>query len=236
MRTIKNIIQTTLLIISMIPIILQAYNEEATQANIIAQYFADQLKIPVRDVSVELIHYPSLSEKLFQQHQIEVQYGRGKFNLGHQTLWLVYRADNRIKQRYPVTVNVSAVLNVPTATRKISRLETITPELVVSERQHVGREYRRILTDASQIYGKMSTQIIGEGRVIEQNMVRIRPDVLLGDNLQIILLDEGLHLELPGVAKEEGSIGEAIRVQCPTTRKEFSGILDNQNQVIVSLR
>jgi len=215
---------------------LQAYNTEAEQVKMISRFFAEELNTSSNKISVELIHTPDIAKELFSRGQLEVQYGRGKFNLGHQTLWLVHKLGSSVKQRYPVTVDVTAMLDVPSAKRKISRLELITPNLISMEEQNIGREYRRILTDATRLFGKMSTQVIREGRVIERNMVRTRPDVLMGDHLQIILLDEGLHLELPGVAKEEGLIGQAIRVQCPTTRKEFSGILESQTEVLVTLR
>lgn len=100
----------------------------------------------------------------------------------------------------------------------------------------IGREYKRLHTGETQLIGKMASQSIREGRVLERNMIKTAPDVLLGDELQIILQNRGVQLALPGIAKEEGLIGEVIRVQCPTTRKEFRGILNTQDEVLVSLR
>lgn len=219
-----------------VPAALLAFDAEVAQANLVVKYFAKQLKTKTSNIEVELIHKSDIDEMLLRKGQIHVQQGRGKLNLGHQTLWLVYKVDGAIKRRFPTTVEVYANLPVPTATRNISRLEVLSEDLVVLIPRRVGREFQRIIFDIDKIHEKMATQMIREGRAIERNMVRTRPDVLLGANLQIILHDEGLQLELPGIAKEEGQIGQEIRVQCPTTRKEFRGILENINEVVVSLR
>lgn len=224
-----------LLLVAM-PLGLQAFSNEAAEANLVAKYFAKHLHTKFSQIEVELLHVPEIDTDLLRTGKIEVQAGRGSLNLGHQTLWLVYKLNGRVKRRYPITVEVYANLMVPTAVRNISRLETLTEELIVMAPKRVGREYHRILIDPNLVYAKMATQMIREGRVIERNMVRTRPDVLLGAALQIKLVDEGLVFELPGIAREEAQIGEQIRVQCPTTRKEFQGILENENLVLVSLR
>ena len=225
-----------ILLICLMPIGLLAFDAEGAQATLVANYYAKTLHVPVRNIDVELVHISRIDESLLIKGQVQVQPGRGKLNLGHQTLWLVHKKNGAVKRRYPVTVEVYANLNVPTAARNISRLETLSEDLVVMTPKRVGREFQRTLFDTDKIYSKMATQMIREGRTFERNMVRNRPDVLLGDDLQIILHDEGMQFELPGIAKEEAQIGEEIRVQCPTTRKEFRGILESINEVVVSLR
>ncbi len=230
-----SILRNFTLILS-IPLAILAFDAEVAQANLIAKHFAKELNTPIRNIEVELVHASNIDPSLLRSNQIHVQSNRGKLNLGHQTLWLVHKVKGVVKRRYPATVDVYANLMVPTAARNISRQETLDENVVILTRKRMGREFKRTLFDMEKIHSKMAAQTIREGRSIERNMVRTRPDVLLGDNLQIILQDEGLLLELPGVAKEEGQIGEEIRVQCPTTRKEFRGILENINEVVVSLR
>ncbi len=232
---VKYIINNAL-ILSMLPAVLQASYEADKQVDLVAEFFAEQLHASIDQIEIELIHMSRINQTSLQNDQIEVQYGRGELNLGHQTLWMVHKVNGRVQKRYPITVEVYANLAVPTAVRNISRLEKLSPELIVMVPQRIGREYRRLILNTDLIYGKMATQLIREGRPIERNMVRVRPAVLLGDDLQIILMDQGLKLELPGIAKQEGHIGQKIRVQCPATRKEFRGILENQNEVVVSLR
>lgn len=215
---------------------VQAFDENVAQANIIAKFFAEKLNTSTKYIEVELIHKSRIQPSILQTGQVEIQMGRRNLNLGHQTMWMVHKVKNIVKKRYPVTVEVYANLLVPTAIRNISRNEIISQDLIVLERKKIGREYSRLVMDSETIMDKMATQMIREGRAIERNMVRIPPDIMLGAELQIILKDQGLSLELPGVAKEEGLIGQEIRVQCPSTRKEFRGVLENINEVVVSLR
>ncbi len=231
----KHII-TSILLIALLPLGLLAFDNSVAQGSLISKYFAKKLGVNVNRIEVELIHASDIDPKLLRSGRIHVQGRRGSFNLGHQTLWLVHKVNGVIKRRFPATVDVHANLMVPTATRNISRQEILTEDQVALVSKRVGREFQRIVFDTDAIYKKMATQMIREGRAIERNMVRNRPDILLGDNLQIILKDKGLQFELPGIAKEEGLIGEEIRVQCPTTRKEFRGVLENTNEVLVSLR
>ncbi len=236
MPNLKKYIFPILILLNLYPLGLLAFDGEVAQAKLIARYFAKSLKTAVSNIEVELIHVSQIDPILLQKGLIEVQPGRGDLNLGHQTIWMVHKKDGIVKRRYPVTIEVFANIPVPTAVRNISRLEILSEDLISMVPRRLGRDYQRILLDTEKIYEKMATQMIREGHPIERSMVRPRPDVLMGDNLQIIVKDAGLSLELPGIAKEEGHIGSEILVQCPTTRKEFRGILENLNEVIVSLR
>ncbi|MEA3286024.1 MAG: flagellar basal body P-ring formation chaperone FlgA [Candidatus Marinimicrobia bacterium] len=220
----------------MIPLLLQATDTRNAQAKLVAEYFAKRLDITRDHIEVELIHISNINKTYLQNGQIQVQSGQRKFNLGHQTLWMVHKVNGVVRKKYPITVEVHANLMVPTALKNVSRLEILSKDLVLVERRRIGREYCRVLADADQVYTKMATQMIREGRIIERNMVRVPPDVLRGAEVQIVLNNDGLRLELAGIAKDEGLIGEEIRVQCPATRKEFRGILESPKQVSVSLR
>jgi len=236
MNNFTKYIAASLLLACLYPLALMAFDGEMAQAKLVARYFAKTLNTKVKNIEVELIHNSKIDPVLLQKGLIEVQPGRGQLNLGHQSVWMVHKENGIVKRRYPITVEVYAELLVPTAIRNISRLETVSADLIAMVPRRLGRDYQRILLDTEKIYEKMATQMIREGHPIERSMVRTRPDILMGDKLQIIVKDEGLSLELPGIAKEEGHIGAEILVQCPTTRKEFRGILENLNEVVVSLR
>ena len=211
-------------------------SSEGLQGKLLVNYFAQQLGISVQDVELDIIHAPDIDNKLFHAGQISVQGGSQSLNLGHQTLWLVLKTGQVVKKRWPITIDVHANLQLPISVESIPRQDLLTADKIVFEKRRVGREYQRALVRENEILGKMASQTIPAGRIIERNMLKNAPDVLRGAALQIVLMDKGLALELPGIAKEEGLIGEEIRVQCPTTRKEFRGILQNPQAVIVSLR
>jgi flagella basal body P-ring formation protein FlgA len=197
---------------------LSAENRAQTQTDLVLSYFSEALGIAARDIELKVLHAPDLDSKLIRKGEISVQRGHRELNLGHQTLWLVHKSE------------------LPVANGQIKRLDLITPEMVSMKTQRVGREYNRLITKEDVYLGKMASQSIRAGRVLEKNMLKTAPDVRLGDDLQIILLNKGVSLALPGIAKEEALIGEEIRVQCPTTRKEFRGVLQNAQEVLVSLR
>ncbi len=225
-----------ILLCSLLPALLVANDGGAIQAGLVAEFFAKELNVPLNQIDVEIIHQSNIDNSLLKNGHLEIQMGRGKLNLGHQTLWIIDKENGVLNKRFPITVNVHATLMVPTASSKISRQETISDDLLVMAPKHLGREFKGIILDPTLIYDKMTTQIIKQGSPIKQSMIRNHPDVLLGDMLEIIVLDRGLSLALPGIAKEDACIGEIVRVQCPTTRKELRGILDNSNQVIVNRR
>ncbi len=234
-RSIKYIIPS-ILFFGLLPVPLLANDGEAIQAELVAEFFAKELNVTMNQIDVEIVHKSSLDHNLLKNGHLEIRKGRGELKLGHQTLWIIEKENGVINKRFPITVNVYANLRVPTAIRKISRQETITADLLTMVPKQIGREFNGIILDPTLIYEKMATQVIQPGRPIKQSMIRKRPDVLLGDNLNIIMKVQGLSLALPGIAKEDACIGEVVRVQCPTTRKELRGILDNSNQVIVNRR
>ena len=215
---------------------VQALDVLDHQAQLVVGYYASQLGLEAEDIELNILHAPDIDSNLLRKGMISVQSSKQNLNLGHQTLWLVQKSGSRVKKRWPITVEVFAKLELPVARINIRRLDPITSSNIDIKSIRVGREYRRLLTADTKIMGMMASQSIRAGRPLEKNMIKFAPDVLRGAELQIILNTNGISLALPGVAKEEALIGEELRVQCPTTRKEFTGILQNQQEVLVSLR
>jgi len=218
------------------PLLLSAFDANQAKSNLLAHYYARELGVNQDQISILLIHVADIDSNLLQQHRISVEPRPGHFNLGHQTLWLVERRGSLINRRFPITLNVTAELVIPVAKRNIKRLELLTEQNIELQTVRLGHSYTRVIRDSNQLLNKMAVQALRAGKPIERNMVRIQPDVQLGDELQVVLQNQGLALQLPGIAKQEGQIGDEIKVQCPSARKEFKGTLSAGKQVLVSLR
>ena len=79
------------------------------------------------------------------------------------------------------------------------------------------------------LVGKRAKTNIGIGRVIYKSMVEIPPVIKRGQRVLIVAESDTLKVTAPGVAKEDGRIGELIKVQNLLSKKVVIGkVVDAQ--------
>jgi len=225
------------LMIMVLPVTINADTSSDTiLVKLINNYFSEKLDINATDLSVSLIRVPELTaaDMKFDDFRIEGAYS--KMRLGRQTLWLLRETGNRLVKRYPVTAEVFAEIAVPVAAKRIGRSSIIEHNDVKWERRRVGRDYHQILQSDESPLGHLTTQLIPAGQVFRRNMLRPKPDVMSGEPLDVTLTKGALSVVLNGVAKEDGIIGEEIRIQCSGVNKVLMGTLLNSNKVSISLK
>lgn len=210
--------------------------QDSLLVNLITEYFAEQLTIDPYDISVSLIRTPNLSAAEMKVDTYRMESGYRKTKLGRQTLWLIRESGNRLVKRYPVTADIYANLFIPVTAKRIKRSNIIGQYDIKLERRKIGRNIDQIIRTEASTWGLQATQMIPAGSVIKYSMLRDKPDVMSGEPVDVLLKKGALSVILEGVAKEDGAIGEAIRIQCTGVNKELRGVLSPGKKVSISLK
>lgn len=79
------------------------------------------------------------------------------------------------------------------------------------------------------------TRNLRAGTPVTVNMIRERPMVFRGQVVDGLIQDGPLTIALKVVLLENGRLGEMVRVRNPQTRRELRGIVENENNINLSL-
>jgi flagella basal body P-ring formation protein FlgA len=117
------------------------------------------------------------------------------------------------------------------ADRLLNRRKIVIEEDFHSATREVTSFRGNHISDPGDLVGKRLKRVVARGRIITRDMVEEPPVVQRGDRVQVSLEKGRLHMDLTGVAKQDGWIGDRIRVRNMESRTEFSCLVKGRGAV-----
>ncbi len=149
--------------------------------------------------------------------------------LGNFSVPIIFRVDGKIVSRTWVVVKTRLVTPVVVARYPIRRGEIITKDKLKIVKKDITRLPKGIFLSKAPLVGKRAKINISVGRIIYKNMVEIPPVIKRGQRVTIVAESDTLKVSAPGVAKENGRIGDLIKVQNILSKKIVVGkVVDAQ--------
>lgn len=85
-------------------------------------------------------------------------------------------------------------------------------------------------------YGdRFSTRMFKPGDIIDTRYTEIIPDVMKNSLVKVIFQSPSIKIVLDGEAMEDGKIGDYIRVRNKAYRKNYTGKVISENQILVNI-
>ena len=203
---------------------------------LVASYFEEAFDLPRSDIQLRFVHLPDTDLFSTDDYRFLIESSQSSPRLGFQTLWLMVFEKQYLVERLPITVDVSIYLDVTVTAKKLKRGEIITPEKLVKKRQKISRDYENLIRDPELVVGLMTNRVVQEGATLRKSMLREIPDIKKGDEVKVQLVSGDLEVTVDGKVKDDGKIGDKVRVICKTTGKQVSGIIRSPQLVVVQLK
>lgn len=92
-----------------------------------------------------------------------------------------------------------------------------------------------LLKDSSALKGKSLRMAVSQGQALRTFELAQEPDVRRGERIEAAILSSGVKMNASGQAMETGSIGQKIRVQLDSTKRQVMGLIIARAQVEVHL-
>lgn len=89
------------------------------------------------------------------------------------------------------------------------------------------------LTDEQQLIGAEARRRLSPGRVLTERDIGAPRLVLRGKPVRVVYVERGLRLTALGTARDDGALGETVRVLNPESRLEIQGIATGLQEVTV---
>lgn len=203
---------------------------------LVSSYFETAFNVPQSDIRLRFLQLPQIEVPNENIYQVYIESDKNHPQLGSQTLWLILSDEQYFIDKWQIRVDVSVYLNVVVADKNLNRGEIITPENITTLRVKIHRDYNTVFRNPQYVVGLMTKQVVKEGDILRRSLVREPPDIKKGDEVKIKLISGDLVITTDGKMKEEGMIGDKVKVICATTKKQIFGIVETPQLIVVQLK
>ena len=161
---------------------------------------------------------------------------RNDKNLGDVTLEIVVLHQGQPLKRLKVNGVVRLKRLVVCSTRPLRAEDTIGPgDIQVMPREVTGLNLDDFYFSPDQVLGHILAKSLGPQEILTSRHLSNQPIIKRGDEVTVVLDQNGLEVSTKGVAREQGYLGKNIRVVNPKSKKEFDALVVNAKTVKVQL-
>ena len=210
-------------------------NDKVVQ-DIVIDHFEKIFNVSKSDIQIRFIHKPDIGIYMDNSHRFSIEYNKRVPQLGYQNVGLNVFKGNCIVHRFSVMVDVSISLPLVVANRDLRRGEELTPYNTAMESRTISHDYENLVRDSGEVLGLVTKQIIRKGSILKQAHLKEKSDILRGEQVKIQLVSNDLIITTRGEVKQDGLVGDKVRVKCAITGKQLTGTVKSPQLVVVNLQ
>jgi flagella basal body P-ring formation protein FlgA len=155
---------------------------------------------------------------------------------GDVTLEMALLRQGQIIKRFKVAGQVALELAVVCAAKPLSPQAAIGPDDIrLARRDVTGLAADEFFVSLDQVVGRMVSRPLNPQEMVTQRHLSHQPIINRGDEVTVVLDDNGLAITTKGVAREPGYPGRSIRMLNPRSKKEFQAQVVDAKTVKVTL-
>lgn len=121
------------------------------------------------------------------------------------------------------------------ATRPLRAQEIVGPADVQVVTREVAGNVDDFFIAVDQVVGHILAKNIGPQEILTTKDLSNQPIIKRGDNVNVVLDEDGMEMSTKGVAQEQGYVGKSIRLVNPRSKKEIQGLVLDAKTVKVQL-
>jgi flagella basal body P-ring formation protein FlgA len=201
----------------------------AEMMQIAQSYILKHLDPKLHNPTISLTPLSATAQTADCQHPPQVRWNSGQ-KTGNISLSIICTQPKW--QRY-INAKISGELPVVITNKDLALGAKITPEDVYIAWLPDTQIRNNNLTSLSDIENLSTRQFVSSGTALTSNQVRASVLVHKGDPLRIIVMSDGISIEMPGIALESGEKGKSIRIQNQSSGKIIKGNILSADSVVV---
>jgi flagella basal body P-ring formation protein FlgA len=153
--------------------------------------------------------------------------------LGRVSLRLDLSADGEVFRRSKITAVIATEVALPVAVRAMAAGHVVDAADIAAGQAIRVDDPARFVAQADEVVGRRLRRAIQAGRPFEASELAAPAVVEHGHRVSVIYLADGIRITAPGIVRQQGSVGDRVRVQIlPSARVVWADVLD-RTQVVV---
>ncbi len=200
--------------------------------NFLIDAMAEKYDIEQSDVEMKLYHLPELD---FRNRELQIVNRSRDLEVGYNRLKLQILKNDRVQNEIRITYTAKIEILTPVLTRDVKFGRIITAADLSLEKRSVSNNYDKYLRDTKIPDNMIAKTILRKGDILMKTDLRTKPVIDRGQDVSLKVKSGNILIEMNGIAKEEGSRGEKIRVYNRETRKHYFGIVESPQTVVINI-
>ena len=143
---------------------------------------------------------------------------------GNFSAVMIGTVDDRPRFELPLEGRIQPLASVPVLARTLQRGDLISAADLDWKAVPPDALSDASLTDEKQLIGAEARRRLSPGRVLTSRDIGAPRLVLRGKPVRVVYVERGLRLTALGTARDDGALGETVRVLNPESRLEIQGI------------
>jgi len=200
------------------------------------RYIQNQNPWPASELRIQIYHQDEPVLLPDNQVKLEVLPPKGQERmLGEVTLEMAVLKDGRLLKKFRVNGKVTLEQTVVCATRQLQVQALIGPgDVHLSRRDVTNLSQRDIFTAEKQVIGHVVSKGVGPQEILTSRHLDQKPIIKRGEEVTVVLDQNGLVISTKGVIREDGYLGRMVRVRNVKSKKEFQAeVLDAKTVKVV---
>ncbi|MFQ5675126.1 MAG: flagellar basal body P-ring formation chaperone FlgA [bacterium] len=229
-----QILVGSLVLLDCRPVVGQSALKEGLKKTI-QQYAEKKLHLTKEELVLE---FPNLEQSLRGAStfdQIKVIPARKPIHKGVQRIQCGLLLGGRLKQTLNINVRIRTFQTVVVSKEKLPRLSVLAPEDFALAKLETTSLNGQMFFSIETLSGRRTTRFIKAGEIMTADLVEMLPLITRGNEVNIRFKRGLLEIITAGVARQDGQIGEEIRVKCIENKKIFTAEVLDANTVLVKL-
>ncbi len=199
-------------------------------------YVAEALSVDLPEIQVSKLSATNGQSLNIQGEVVRVKpTNRGRL-LGRRIFVIGLLSHDGHAMEHRVSADIVKIQKVVVTRRKLRRLDIVEADDVTLEMIRTRNQRRRYENDPEAVIGKRLIQSLGKGVPVRVDQLELAPLIRRGDRVTMVFKSEGLKILTTGEAKQDGNLGETIKVVNLDSKKMVFGEVLNSGDVGVNLQ
>lgn len=203
---------------------------------VIAQFVDRTLDTLSNDIELE---YRSLPDSVViekSEYSIEVPSSVSIPHKGYSGIPVEVRVNGKLMRTVVCSVVIRRFEDVCVASKDLAKNEVIRPIDIGIQRMETTNLDKEIVTSVIATINTRTKRMIKANTVIKSSMLEEIPAVNYNDNVVVYVRSTNLSIAASGIARQEGKVGDEIRVQRTGSREILSGKVIGKQTVEIIVR
>lgn len=186
------------------------------------------------DVTIESIAFDETIQLPSGELAFQIEPNRNETFLGRTLLALHLVVNDQPVRRVWVNATLSVMTDVVVVARPLGRNQPIEPADLTRERRNRAELTSDVVDSIEAALGHRTTRMIYPGTVLQSNMLVLPPLVKRGDVVKIVAHSGSLTITATGLARQQGSLGEMVRVMNTDSNRVITARVAGPGEVTVN--
>lgn len=192
---------------------------------------AEKYDLQSSNINLKIYHVPNLD---FSNIEFRIS-GDSQLKLGYNRANIQMLKDGRIENEFQITYSAQIEVLTPVLKHDVKFGQPVKTDDLILKRKVIDNGYEDYFRTTTMEEEMVARALLRKGEIVKKSDLKRKPAIERGQEVGLKVVTGNILIELSGLAKESGGLGEKIRVYNQETRRHYFGIIESPQSVVINV-